>query len=68
LIYYPEAFDGIFGVSLKNEGPQNLEEAKTAAIKLERNYLAAFELPPIHVLDQLVKITPLDDLQPLVVT
>jgi hypothetical protein len=68
LIYYLEAFDGIFGVFLRNEDPQNLEEAQAAAIKLERNHLAACELPPIHVPDQPVKVTPLDDLQPLVVT
>jgi hypothetical protein len=68
LIYYLEAFDGIFGVFLRNEDPQNLEEAQAVTIKLERNYLAACELPPIHVPDQPVKVTPLDDLQPLVVT
>jgi hypothetical protein len=51
-IYYLEAFDGIFGVFLKNEDPQNLEEAQSVAIKLERNYLASCELPPIHVPDQ----------------
>jgi hypothetical protein len=45
-----------------------LEEAQVAAIKLERNHLAACELLPIHVPNQLVKVTPLDDLQPLVVT
>jgi hypothetical protein len=67
LIYYLEAFDGIFGVFLNNEDPQNLEEAQGAAIKLERNYLASCELPSIHVPDQPVKVTPLDDLQPLVV-
>jgi hypothetical protein len=53
---------------LRNEGPQNLEKVQATAIKLEINYLVAHELPPIHVLDQLVKVTPLDDLQPLVVT
>jgi hypothetical protein len=68
LIYYLEAFDGIFGVFLKNEDSQNLEEAQTVVIKLERNHLAACELSSIHVLDQLVKATPLDDLQSLVVT
>jgi hypothetical protein len=67
LIYYLEAFDGIFGVFLKNEDPQNPEEVQVVAIKLEINYLAACELPPIHVPDQPVKVTPLDDLQPLVV-
>jgi hypothetical protein len=41
---------------------------KLAAIKLERNYLATCELPLIHVPEQPVKVTPLDDLQPLVVT
>jgi hypothetical protein len=45
-----------------------MEEAQVVTIKLERNYIAACELPPIHVLDQPMKITPLDDLQPLVVT
>jgi hypothetical protein len=68
LIYYLEAFDDISGVFLRNEDPQNWEEAQVAAIKLERNHLVACELPPIHVPDQLVKIIPLDDLQPLVVT
>jgi hypothetical protein len=67
-IYYLEAFDDIFGVFLRNEDPQNLEEAQTTAIKLERNHLASCELPLIHVPDQLVKVTPLDDIQPLVVT
>jgi hypothetical protein len=55
LIYYLEAFDGIFGVFLRNEDPQNLEEAQVAAIKLERNHLAACELPSIHVSDQPVQ-------------
>jgi hypothetical protein len=68
LIYYLEAFDGIFGVFLKNEDPQNLEEAQAVAIKLERNHLVACELPLIHVPDQPMKVTPLDDIQPLVVT
>jgi hypothetical protein len=68
LIFYLEAFDGIFGVFLLNEDPQNLEEAQAAAIKLERNHLATCEIPSIHVLDQPMKVTPLDDLQPLVVT
>ena len=52
LIYYLEAFDGIFGVCFKNEDPQSLEEAQAATIKLERNHLAACELPLIHVPDQ----------------
>jgi hypothetical protein len=52
LVYYLEVFDGVFGVFLRNEDPQNLEEAQAAAIKLKRNYLAACELPPIHVPDQ----------------
>jgi hypothetical protein len=64
LIYYLEAFDGVF---LRNEDPQNLEEAQVSAVKLERSYLASCELPPIHVLAQPMKVTPLDDLQPLVV-
>jgi hypothetical protein len=64
LIYYLEAFDGVF---LRNEDPQNLEEVQAATVKLERNYLAACELLSIHVPDQPVKVTPLDDLQPLVV-
>jgi len=68
LIYYLEAFHGIFGVLLRNEDPQNLEEAQVVAIKLERNHLAACELPLIYVPNQPVKETPLDDLQPLVVT
>ena len=68
MIYYLEAFDGIFGLFLKNEDPQNLEEAQAAAIKLERNHLAACEVSLIHVPNQPVKVTPLDDLQPLVVT
>jgi hypothetical protein len=67
LIYYLEAFDGIFWVFLRNEDPQNLEEAQVVTIKLERNYLATCELPLIHVPDQPVRVTPLDDLQPLVV-
>jgi hypothetical protein len=68
LIYYLEAFDGIFGGFIKNEDPQSLEEAQAATVKLERNHLAACELHPIHVPDQPMKVTPLDDLQPLVVT
>jgi hypothetical protein len=67
LIYYLEAFDGIFGGFLRNEDPKSLEEAQAAAIKLEISYLVACELPPIHVPDQPVKVTPLDDLQSLVV-
>jgi hypothetical protein len=50
-IYYREAFDGIFGGFLMNEDPQSLEEAQVAAIKLQRNHLAACELPLIHVSD-----------------
>jgi hypothetical protein len=68
LIYYLEVFDGIFGVFLRYEDPQNLEEAQVVAIKLEKNHLASCELPPIHVPDQPMKVNPLDDLQPLVVT
>jgi hypothetical protein len=52
LIYYIEAFDGIFGVFFKNEDPQSLEEVQAAAIKLERNHLVACELPLIHVSNQ----------------
>jgi hypothetical protein len=44
LIFYLEAFDGIFGVFLINEDHQNMEEAQAVTIKLERNYLAACEL------------------------
>jgi hypothetical protein len=65
LIYYFEAFDGVF---LKNEDPQNMEEVQAVAIKLDKNYLAYCELPLIHVPHQLVKVTTLDDLQPLVNT
>jgi hypothetical protein len=68
IFFYLEAFDGIFGVFLKNEDPQNMEEVQVVAIKLERNYLATCELPLIHVPDQLVNVTPFYDLQPLVVT
>jgi hypothetical protein len=68
LIYYLEAFDGIFGVCFKNEDPQSLEEVQDFAIKLERNYFAACALPLIHVPEQPMKVTPLDDIQPLVVT
>ena len=32
LIYYLDTFDGIFGVFLRNEDPQNMEEAQAAAI------------------------------------
>jgi hypothetical protein len=56
LTYYLEAFDGIFGVFLRNEDPQNLEEAQVAAIKLERNHLTASELSLIHVPNQPVKV------------
>jgi hypothetical protein len=56
LIYYLEAFDGIFGVFLRNEDPKNLEEVQVVAIKPERNYLAACELPLIHAQDQPVKV------------
>ena len=45
-----------------------MEEAQTATIKLERNHLASCELPMIHVPDQPVKVNPLDDIQPLVLT
>ena len=68
MIYYLEAFDGAFGVFLKNEDPQNLEEVQAVTIKIGRSYTAACELPLIHVPNQSVKVTPLDDLQPLVVT
>jgi hypothetical protein len=68
LIYYLEAFDGIFGGFLRNEDAQGLDEAQVVGVKLERNHLAACELPPIHVPDQPVKVTPHDDLQALVVT
>ena len=35
LIYYIEAFDGIFGIFLKNEEPQNLDEAQATAINFQ---------------------------------
>jgi hypothetical protein len=44
-----------------------MEEVQATTIKLERNYLAACDLPLIHAPDQPVKVTPLNDLQPLVV-
>jgi hypothetical protein len=68
LIFYLEAFDGIFGVFLRNEDPQILEEAQVAAIKLERNHLAACELPRIYVSDQPVQkgdSSILDDPEPI---
>jgi hypothetical protein len=68
LIFYLKAFDGIFSVILRNEDPQNLEEAQAVTVKLERNYLATCELPLIHVLEQPMRVTPLNDLQPLIVT
>jgi hypothetical protein len=52
LIYYLKVFDGNFGVFLRNEDPQNLEEVQAVAIKLEINHLANCELPLIHVPDQ----------------
>jgi hypothetical protein len=68
IFFYIESFDGVFGVFLRNEHPQNMEEVQVATIKLERNYLSTCELPLIHVPHQPVKVTPLDDIQPLVVT
>jgi hypothetical protein len=56
LIYYLEAYDGIFGMFLRSKDPQNLEEAQVVAIKLERNFLATYGFLPIH------------DFQPSVVT
>jgi hypothetical protein len=44
-----------------------MEEAQDAAIKIEINFLAAYKFPPIHVLDPPLKVTPFNDLQPLVV-
>jgi hypothetical protein len=42
LNYYFEAFDGIFGIFLKNKEPQNLEEAQVATIKLEGHFNATY--------------------------
>jgi hypothetical protein len=42
LIFYLEAYDGIFGIFLRSKEPQNLEEAQAVAIKLERHFLAAY--------------------------
>jgi hypothetical protein len=68
LMYYLESYDGILGIFLRNKDPQNLEEAQVVAIKLERNILAAYKFPLIHVPDQPVKVTPFNDIQPSVVT
>jgi hypothetical protein len=68
LMYYLDTYDGIFGMFLRNKDPQNLEEAQATTIKLERNFLASYKFPPIHVPDQPLKVTPFNDLQPSVVT
>jgi hypothetical protein len=49
---------------LRNEDPQNLEEAHVVAIKSEINYLVAYEFPLIHVPNQPMKVTPFNDIQP----
>jgi len=66
LLYYLETYDGIFGILLREKDLHNLEEAQAVAIKLERNILAAYRFPSIHVPNQLVKVTPFNDIQPLV--
>jgi hypothetical protein len=48
LIFYLEAFDGILGIFLRNKEPQTLEEAQVVAIKLERDFMAAYGFIPIH--------------------
>jgi hypothetical protein len=68
LMYCPESYDGILRIFLKNKDLHNVEEAQVVSIKLERNFLAAYKFPPIHVSKQLVKVTPFNDLQPSVVT
>jgi hypothetical protein len=56
LIYYFEAFDGIFGIFLESKEPQTLEEAQAPAIMLGGHFLAAYGFLPLH------------DFQPLVAT
>jgi hypothetical protein len=48
LNYYLEAFDGIFGIFLRNKEPQNLDEAQVVAIKLEGHFIAAYGFISIH--------------------
>jgi hypothetical protein len=48
LIFYLEAFDGILGVFLRNKEPRTLEEAQVDAIKLERDFMAAYDFISIH--------------------
>jgi hypothetical protein len=54
LNFYLEAFDGIFGIFLRNKECQNLEEAQVVAIKLERHFIAAYGFIPIHDFELLV--------------
>jgi hypothetical protein len=48
LIFYLEAFDGILGIFLRNKEPRTLEEAQVVAIKLERDFMAAYGFILIH--------------------
>jgi hypothetical protein len=48
LIFYLEAFDGLFGIFFRSKEPQNMEEARATTIKLERQFLAAYGFLLIH--------------------
>jgi hypothetical protein len=48
LVYYLEAFDGIFGIFFRSKEPQTLEEAQAATIKLEGHFLATYGFLPIR--------------------
>jgi hypothetical protein len=48
LIFFLEAFDGILGIFLGNKEPRTLKEAQVVAIKLERDFMAAYGFILIH--------------------
>ena len=48
LNFYLEAFDGIFGLFLRNKEPRNLMEAQVVVNKLERHFIAAYDFILIH--------------------
>jgi hypothetical protein len=48
LIYYLEAFDGIFCIFLRIKEPQTLVEAKAVAMKLEGHFIVAYGFLPVH--------------------
>jgi hypothetical protein len=63
LLYYLEIYDEIFDILLGEKYVHNLEEAQATAIKLERNILATYRFPLIHVPDQPGKVTLFNDIQ-----